>query len=75
MQTFIFINHHCDTVLQAFRNSEAPYMMEQLLEVLNRKDIGKKWHAMQIQEVFNQKITEHTPCGKCKRGIISANLT
>ena len=44
-------------------------MIDQLLEVLNSEPIMKKIHAKKIDDVYQEKINEKTPCETCWKGM------
>ena len=53
---------------QAFNNSLAPDMVDELLRVLRLEQIGKNDHAKQIEEVYRKKIGDHRRCEMCRTG-------
>ena len=46
-------------------------MIDQLLKVLGREQIGKKMHAEKIREIYYETIADHTLCETCCTGMMA----
>ena len=61
------------SVQQAFANSLAPNMVDELLRVLC--EVGQKQHAKEIEKIYLRKIDEQVRCEKCSKGKNSQTLS